>query len=308
MKRLATLALLCSCAAANPAVTSREYKMLLQANLFTRGTEAAKVGQFATAAAAAITAAISRPVSGSAAFNKHREVSYYDTPAPCRLRSLGYSFRDRVDVSDPSDRDAALKFRSEDRYISGFEDMSCSAPAADVTTKLEDDVLLDGNRLRFVSSHSTKIDDYTRTIDLVNDIYDDFPGFQADYGSSLNANYPLLKVNGLTMYERRYKGQVIDLGSIDADLVISVWYTTSTPAAADVPAVVEASFDYSDGAAVYTKKVVNRAKRAHLALGAMAAWADPAASTKTQFVYGYGSFCSPTPYPMAPPVKYKLSQ
>lgn len=51
------------------------------------------------------------------------------------------------------------------------------------------------------------------------------PGFKVAYGA-IDFELALVAVGDVHFYERRYKGQLIDLGKFDADIGISFWYTS----------------------------------------------------------------------------------
>lgn len=286
MKNLLALGLLgaASVASANPDVISREYKLMLQASLFAYNTESSDVNNFIDDAETAIETAISRNVSGSASLSKIRDVMFYDTDSSCTLRNNGYSFRERIESGAS---EVTLKFRSEDRYIADFEDMSATSGSAE--SKLESDIGISASsNFVVLYSHSTTAPN-TRTINQMDDINDQFPGFEDDYGIADSTALDL--VGGLTVREHVYKNVDIDLGSIDAELSVTLWYD-GTPSGASSPIIVEVSFKYEDSSADYTKKVVNRAKQAFLALQDLSTWTDPASKTKTRFVYEYDpSFC-----------------
>jgi acyl-CoA synthetase (AMP-forming)/AMP-acid ligase II len=139
MNKLLALGLLsvsaASAVSANPDVTSREYKLMLQTSQFSYNTESSDVNDFIDDAETAIEAAISRNVSGSASLSKIRDVKFFDTDGSCVISNIGYSFRERIESGDS---EVTLKFRSEDRYISDFEDMSASSGSAE--SKLESDI------------------------------------------------------------------------------------------------------------------------------------------------------------------------
>ncbi|CAH8234457.1 conserved exported hypothetical protein [Vibrio aestuarianus] len=287
----ATIAACATSQAANLDTTSREYKGLLEPTLFTFQTEQANVKLFSQELAATISQAIDRDVTGVAALDKERTVTYWDASGSCELKRLDYSFRDRVNIYDITDRDAALKVRKADRFVSGYEDLSSSE--TDFETKMEEDLLIN-NKLELVvkHSHSTKINSYTENIGKFDDIYHHFPGFKAAYGT-IDPELALVAVGQVHFYERRYKGQIIDLGKFDADIVISLWYTSATPQPEDTPVVAEVSFDYSDPEAQYTQKVVQRAAGAIFAIAGMTQWVNLNAQTKTDFAYSYDpNFCT----------------
>ena len=138
---LTTLSTLALClasatASANPDVTSREYKLMLDASLFSYDTEAATVSALVQDMETAIEQAIARNVSGTPVLEKQREVRFFDTEGTCALQSRGYSFRERVENGAS---EVTLKFRSPDRYIADFEDVTSATVGAE--TKLESDGL-----------------------------------------------------------------------------------------------------------------------------------------------------------------------
>lgn len=281
----AAVLLAASSAYANPDVTSREYKLMLDASAFQYNSEASDVDDYLDDAETAIEAAISRNVTGSESLEKVRDVSFYDTEGDCDLRTRGYSFRERVDNGDS---EVTLKFRSPDRYISDFEDLSAASSSAE--EKLEADVGASSTSdFNVVYGHSTKAPN-TRTINKMDDINDQFPGFDTDYGLSDTLDLDL--VGGLSVREHVYKGQTIDLGSIDAEIAVTLWYA-SVPSGTQSPVVVEVSFKYADSSADYTKKVVNRAKQSFDALRTLTGWTDPNSQTKTAWVYSADpTFCN----------------
>jgi hypothetical protein len=282
---LATFALLATSAAqANPDVTSREYKLMLLTSAFSYNTEAANVDSFLDTAETAIEAAISRAVTGSDYLATSRDLKFYDTAGSCVLDHAGYAFRERIQSGNS---EITLKFRSPDRYISDFEDLSSTLSQAE--TKLEEDIgASTGSPFKSVYSHSTTAAN-TRTINKMDDINDQFPGFGDNYGFSDSLD--LVAVGGLTLRERVYKGRTIDLGDFDAAISVTLWYN-GAPSGAVHPLAAEVSFKYEDSSADYSKNVVNRAKTSFAVLQTLTAWVDPDSDTKTRFVYNYNpSFC-----------------
>ncbi|MCU4676956.1 hypothetical protein N7931_15080 [Catenovulum sp. 2E275] len=274
----------CELAMANPDVTSREYKRLLDPTLFTYNTESTKVANYFSAFETVVEAAISRDVTGSLSLDKVRTVKFFDTSGSCQLNALGYVFRERIENGNS---EVTLKFRSQDRYISDFEDLSSATSGAE--TKLEADWGINSAGYKIVYGHSTKAPN-TRTINDFKDINTHYPGFENDYG--FNDNLALDLVGNLTIHERVYKGAEIDLGSIDAEVSITLWYTSS-PSGSQSPFIAEASFKYEDPSADYTQKVVKRAKAAFDSLLTLDSWNELGSTTKTQSVYQYNSnFCN----------------
>ncbi|PFG08816.1 hypothetical protein ATI45_1144 [Marinobacter sp. LV10MA510-1] len=271
-------------ALANPDVTSREYKLMLDASQFTYQNEAVAVGQLLAAAEAAIESAIARDVSGSPVLAKQRDVRFFDTQGSCELRQLGYSFRERVENGQS---EVTLKFRSPDRYISDYEDLSSTTSGSE--TKLEADIgATSVVPFKVVYGHSTKAPN-TRNLNEIKDVNHHFPGFEVDYG--LSDSQSLSLVGNLVVREHVYRGTEIDLGQYDAQISVTLWYQ-GVPLGAQAPLIGELSFRYEDGSADYTRKVVSRAIRSFEALKSLSSWVSPDSQTKTAFVYGFNpAFC-----------------
>ncbi|MFC3034793.1 hypothetical protein ACFOEE_19995 [Pseudoalteromonas fenneropenaei] len=280
---LAVFSFSCS-ALANADVTSREYKQLLDPAHFTYSSESLDVASYDNVIKTNISNAIGRNVNGSLSLNKNRQIAFYDSPSSCVLRANGYLFRER---SYASSNEVTLKFRSSDRYISAFEDLSSVTNGAE--TKLEADIgLKNGDSYKVVYSHSTTAIN-TRTLSDFKDIHSHFPGFADDYGFS--DNLPLAVVGGIYITEHVYKGTEIDLGSIDAELSLTLWYV-GQPSAAQHPMLAEVSFKIEDGSAAYSQKVVQRAKLALEALQTLDNWNSIDNTSKTQRIYNAaGNFC-----------------
>ena len=120
---------------AAPQVTSREYKLLLQADKFSYSNESADVNTYIDQAKTFIAQQIGRTVSGTMVLDKQRLVRFYDSPSSCLLNNMGYSFRERVEKGAS---EVTLKFRSYDHYLADFSDLS--SPTSGSKTKLEDDI------------------------------------------------------------------------------------------------------------------------------------------------------------------------
>lgn len=269
---------------ANPDITSREYKLLLDPGKFTYSSESSTVSSYYSAAQSQIQTAINRSVSGALAYDRTRLIRFYDSPGSCLLNSKGYIFRERVENGSS---EVTLKYRGYDRYIADFENLSGSQPSA--VTKLEEDVTSKtGQPFVVAISHATT-EPNTRTLNDFQDVNVHFPGFAASY--AIPNSTPLTLVSNFTATERQYSGPVIDLGEFDAELVLTLWYH-GTPTSSSKPVVAEVSFKYADPAADYTKPVVNRAATAFAALNGMSSWVSTTAQTKTQYVYNLNpTFC-----------------
>ncbi len=271
---------------AAPQVTSREYKLLLQADKFSYSNESADVNAYMQQAKNVIAQQISRTVSGTMVLDKQRLVRFYDSPSTCLLNNMGYSFRERVENSAS---EVTLKFRSNDHYLTDFADLS--SPTSGAKSKLEDDITQTATQGFLVGASKSTTVPNTRTLNDFLDIHTHFPGFKTTFG--ISDSQALSLVGGLTVYERNYTGVVIDLGEFDATVDLSLWYTQA-PYAGLKPAVVEVSFKYEDPKAIYTNKVVQRAAMSFSALKSLSNYNAPSTTqTKTQFIYKYQpSFCN----------------
>lgn len=279
-----TLFLPCYSLLANPQYASREYKQLLNVTEFDFANEDENVNSFVTEFKYRVEAALDRDVDGTPVLEKVRTVEFFDVQGNCTLKNSGYIFRERIE--DP-DSEVTLKHRSSDRYIPAFSDMSSDTTGAE--TKLEADIgSKNGDMYKVVYSHSTTSPN-DRKINDFKDINHHFPGF--DQAFNYDDDLLLTKVGDLTVYERVYKGVFIDLGSIDAELSITLWYT-SEPTGNVSPIVAEASFKYKDPSATYTRKVVKRAAIVLAEMQNMSMWANANSATKTQTVYQFDpTFC-----------------
>lgn len=274
-----------SFAGADPQVVSREYKMMLDASKFSYSSEYDDVQELIDIVKPTIEQALNRNVSGSPQLVEQRMVKFYDVPGRCDLNKAGYSFRERIDNNHS---EITLKFRSPDRYIAYFEDVSSLTGGAE--TKLEADIGKGTEKqVNIIYGHSTKVPN-ARTINKVDDIHAHFPGFKNNY--SWDDNLSLNLVGNLIIQERVYNNVFIDLGQFDAEISVSLWYA-NPPSQNDIPLIAELSFKYKDSSANYTRKVVNRALEAFSAIQGLISWIDSAALTKTRFVYQYdSSFCN----------------
>ncbi|MDQ6954246.1 MAG: hypothetical protein Q9M20_02250 [Mariprofundaceae bacterium] len=271
-------------ASANPDVTSREYKLMLKTSQFNYLSESSNVDALMQSAKLAIQTAIQRNVTGTPILVKNRDIHFFDTLSSCTLKSLGYSFRERIENGLS---EVTLKYRSPDRYISDFENLSASTSSA--KTKLESDIGANtSNNFKVLYSHSTT-EKNTRTLNNIKDINKHFPGFASNYG--LSNTLPLTLVGYTSIREHVYRNVMIDLGQFTAEISVTLWYE-GVPISSQAPLVAEISFKYADKSASYTNKVVNRAQKSFVALRGLSAWIDPNSQTKTAFLYSrFPGFC-----------------
>lgn len=268
-------------------VNSREYKLLLNPQLFSFSSEANTAQTLESQAKTSIANAIQRSVRGSFTLQKVRQIQFFDTPNECFLKQNGYVFRERVEQGAS---EVTLKFRSPDRFISGYEKLQSSTYGAE--TKLEEDISANAyTDFKSVYGHSTKAPNQRR-INRINDVYYHFPDFERRY--QIYSRTPLTAVNSTPIYERVYQGVEIDLGSIDAKVSLTLWYGQA-PSGQQSPIIAELSFKYKDVNAEYTRKVVNRAKKSFDSLRALTTWVSPNSQTKTGWIFASNpSFCLPS--------------
>lgn len=284
---LAGLLLLCSSFQATAAdVTSREYKLLLYPQLFSFSSEANAAQALGNQVEAVISNTVQRRVRGSFSLQKTRRIQFFDTPNECFLKQNNYVFRERVEQGAS---EVTLKFRSPDRFISCHENLQSSTYGAE--TKLEEDISANAYiNFKSVYGHSTKVPNQRR-INRINDVYYHFPDFERRY--PIYSRTPLTAVNSTPIYERVYQGMEIDLGSIDAKISLTLWYSQS-PSGQQSPVIAELSFKYKDANIGYTRKVVNRAKKSFDALRTLTTWVSPNSQTKTGWIFASNpSFCLP---------------
>ena len=264
------------------AITSREYKMMLQAAKFA-GDEA-KLSEAAGAlwrdlAGIILPSAIA--VSGTDDVErKRRRVCFLDTEDH-GLRGRDYVVRERVDLDD-EEREVTLKFRHPDRYISQDRDMK---PAKDFSEdmKFEEDIKPRFQALySFSSSVLLKPNAKLETLD---DVHDLFPGLSKAV-EDVPASASLKMVGDFTGYERVIKGTMFQIGKdpdVFAECSLTLWYAEEQ---GEEPLVAEFSFKYEDEKEDYPAAIARRAYDAFLAIqDKLGAWIDSESMTKTAYVY-----------------------
>lgn len=271
---------------ARPKVISREYKIMLNADLF-QGDE----GQLLERAAdfwQDFSAAVDEEVHGTPGDldeiedRRRRWVTFYDTEERM-LRGGSYVFRERRRLDDGG-RQVTLKFRHDDRYISQARDMEADSKG-EVETKFEEDIKPEFQKLY---SHSTKVTEpSTQEFDNLAGIAKLFPGLKKGL-KSYEAGAKLWPVNDLTVRELVITGARLKIGKksgIEAECALISWYDEACDL--EKPLVVEFSFRYGDDKERYGPKVARRAFNAFKALQNLTAWIDPESKTKTKYAYSY---------------------
>lgn len=259
-----------------PAITSREYKIILQAQaLADRSAAVAKLWHVVQT----LATTQNLEIRGSLSEEVERQVSFWDT-ANHDLLDQGYVVRRRSEVKagQPVKTKVMLKFRSPDLYISAGVDVT--SPLAKSETKFEEDIV---PAFRSQYAHSTSAEvPVTSQWPSIGDLAKDFPGLLS---LNLPNQTPLKVVNDFVGQEFVNRGAVIDFGKHDAAVALTTWYTPSI--GPNKPAIAEFSFTYAEPLGNFSAKSAKRAKTFFESLQTLTDWYAPQAITKTQFVYQY---------------------
>jgi len=140
-------------------------------------------------------------------------------------------------------------------------------------------------------SYSTKQGiSQSKNLNKVDDPVGLFPGLDDE---NLDETLTIVKVGNLTVNEYVYKNASVDLGALDGEFSLTLWYneTVSTTQ----PIVAEISFKYEDTNEGFSNNVVTRSKSLFSAMqedSTLASWNAQNSLTKTATVYQYdSSFC-----------------
>ena len=261
----------------NLQLTSREYKLMLNADRFQDRNQGSQI--FLGLIEFLIKKEGGRIIEVQ---NKEerRQTSYLDT-FELALYQNGFALRLREESKTDGGFQINLKYRAPDRYISASQDLS--SPAGD-QTKFEEDIMPP-----FISkfSHSTTVET-NKTPDLSNmeKVASFFPGLRR---LDIDGNVGVRTVNEFKAAEvvrKLCKFQFGEPPTIKACL--SFWYLTDENT---WPLVGEFSFDYDaidsgtgrDRLETYPSAVVEGTNRFFRALQSQASWLDLNRTTKTAF-------------------------
>lgn len=264
--------------AADPTLTGKEYKVLLAPTKFSSNLVTTANSFLSDLRIALRAVNFDRTIDGSFADDKIRTVRYYDSPGTCRLRGLGYNFRERVNNGE---REANLKFRSETKSVAASADVSGSS--ADAETKFEVDIT---PPFKQVYSHSTSQPlSNSKNLNILDDVEDLFPGTE-DLDLPSNEDFKI--VSNLTISEYTYDGPESDLGAQTAEFTLTLWYANSSALVSNA----EISFKVEDNDGDFTGPVDTRSKLLFDTIRNMTSWVSTSSTTKTDWVYKYQpSFC-----------------
>lgn len=284
---------------------SREYKLMLEPARFDFKNPGKTVDAFwEQKLTAIITDALGKTKKGKArskgSFDETRErqTVFRDTKE-CALNAVGYSVRERTKIKnnklDPDSREMTLKFRTADVLIAQ------EALPEKGKTKLEEDIVpllvrkVDPSgketgafarppSMRSIFSVSLTEDlepgDVFATVaDIAKHFKDLADRLERAGGKDIAFNAALFK--GPTFHELVFKGATVDLGDVEGEFDLSLWYREGH-FKAEAPALAELSFKYDvkDDAAVgeAARRALRLFKALQLGLGG---WTSPDRETKT---------------------------
>ena len=270
----------------NRPVTSREYKLMLNADRF-------KDREAGSKAFWHLVEFLAKEQGGKVKKQEQEHVrrTWYVDTAEFALRRRGFVVRVRKEEDKEKPFKITLKYRESDRYISAVRDVSSSKKNK---TKFEEDILPP-----FVSkfSHSTAIEQKKPPkLDSVDELAALFPGLEA---LGLAKNTPLKTVNGFMAHEVALWMGKLEFGKTPIDheehLVkasLSFWYLLGEKD--ELPLVAEFSFDYDvlkkeldekKKLERFPRQVVHGTNRFFRALQKQSGWLNLNATTKTAYVY-----------------------
>lgn len=267
----------------NLPITSREYKLFLNADRFkerTAGVEIFfKLIEF-------IVKKEGGKITDDERKEERRFTSFLDT-TDLALHRRGFALRVREELSPKTGFQVDLKYRASDRCLSAEQDLSV-APSEKSEPKFEEDILPP-----FVSkfSHSAKIEpDKLPELHLVKQAAALFIGLQMP---GLDQNAPLVTVNDFKASEvvvKLCKFQFVGKKEVEAGLTF--WYLDDSES--EYPLLAEFSFSYKAIKQTEEEKkagilenfqieTVEGAGRVFSAIQKQAGWLDTRGTTKTAF-------------------------
>jgi len=272
--------------AENMALDSREYKILLNIDLFT-GDAASRLKKvnvyWSTLKNVIEKGALKGRTSEYLSLDKQREVSFYDTQGSCTLFNAGYSFRERVEKGK---RKVTLKFRSLDPFLANTKDLRGAKSKA--KHKFEEDVAVP--LISTYSSSTTQKIGNTKNLNKMDDPIGLYPGLK---GESFNENLALEKVGNLTVSEYVYKNATVDLGVVSTEFSLTLWYSESINTTQ--PIIAEISFKQVNDKQGFHSSEVKRTEELFIAMQEnplLSHWNATETLTKTATIYQYeNGFC-----------------
>ena len=260
-------------------VTSREYKIMLKANLF-NGSENDLI-QATKDFWDDLKVSIPN-TTGTPAITKKRLIRFFDTTNNKLKDDNNYVFRERVDLLNNNQREVTLKYRHPDRFLSQDRNMDAFTPS-DGETKFEEDIKPDFQSM--YSYSTTQEISSSKNLNKMNDPVGLYPGLE-DELDSYDSTEAISKVNGFTANEKVLKDfyfKVRNSPEVLAKCSVTAWYDDD--GSSTEPVVVEFSFKYLASNEDYTGKMAKKAIVAYDAVKDLSSWIDNNSLTKTAYVY-----------------------
>jgi hypothetical protein len=256
----------------NLAVTSREYKLMLNTVRFKNRENGSKVF-------VELINFLIKKEKGTILEKQNKEEKrqtfYLDTPE-WALRQHGFSLRSREESEPSNDFQINLKYRNSDRYISAGHDVSSPEGGK---IKFEEDILPPFVS-RFSHSNSISVNELPE-LKTMKQVAGLFPGLKK---LNIEKNTPVKIAHDFKALELVRKVCKFQCGNKDMiKASLSFWYLTED---SDWPLVSEFSFDYDaddtgkDELEQYPFEAVNGSNRLFRALQNQTGWVDFNTSTK----------------------------
>ena len=269
----------------NRPVTSREYKLILEAGRFRDRFEGTRTFWN-------LVMFLVHKEGGEIYREQNKEMKrrtcYLDTPGlDLRRRQLALRVREEGGGDEVMTK-VTLKHRDPDRYISASQDLSTSIKKS--KNKFEEDVLPPFTS-KFSQSTSVKYKKPPK-LDRIDRVTSVFQGIAA---FNIPGDTPVERVNGFQPYEiARWVGKLKFGQEPILKAVLSFWYLIGKNTAEELPLIVEFSFDYDlpedtrddpSRLEYYPIAVVSGAYRLFRALQRQSEWVRFDATTKTAYAY-----------------------
>lgn len=256
------------------AVGSREYKVSLDARLFTDRKAAAEQLRGDLESMSRRLAGVR--IEGQFEKTDKREIEFLDTPDET-IRLNGFVFRRRHDIEKSRTR-YTLKCRSADRYIAAASDVK-AAEGADAEEKFEEDIAPPFLCRYSHSGTVTGPKEAPCTLKDASELFRALMQLRRD-GAVCDGKTELMRVNALSIFERVLKGPTFEFSGEKAEVAIILW----SDGADGRPLVAELSFRYEIREDEFDADVAHCAMRCFDELVRMD-WCLPEGRTKTQFAY-----------------------
>ncbi|WP_138500187.1 hypothetical protein [Nostoc sp. PA-18-2419] len=260
----------------NQKVVSREYKLLLQKDLFIGDEQQAlkKSQEFWHDFSQAINNIVIGVKGDLDEIEDRRIIRFYDTDE-YMINSNSYILRERQNIIN-DEREVTLKFRHSDRYISQDRLMNRGESKFEEDIKTPFEVLYSFSDTQKIST----IEKLKKMEDATN-LYPDL----ADKLSTFNGQ-EIIRTVGVPIRELVVKGakfQIRQEPKLDSKCALIFWYKNDDKQ--KNPVAVEFSFKYEDINEGYTRKVAQRAYDVFQILEKLTSWVDLKSDTKTAYIY-----------------------